>query len=587
MKIPFILLLCYLSLCPSAHARLQVDDPSVMQKLETKGFGFAKLALGLESSSSSNKILFDNSAYKSIVLTVINDLEAARHGDRTLAPSMRSTHRLFDARWMYSPHSSYELVGVVNRLDRAPFRAGTCGEIRFLYRLAYKDPKGTYSRLPLTFNVVYWVEPGIAGSCKDAAEAWEKFSANPASASSPAALQISSLKSVEINLQSVRWPSTIRPDMGGYAEYLLRVFERRGEKFVAGTLENTPDTEKLTKEKSLRARLLAWIQDPKNLALIDRGIAVIPEEFLARQGRSVALDGTHRLANAPFHQVFSEEDFRNTLLLGMKTVKSPHGLLKRLNDLSCVGCHQGRTVAGFHFLGIDRKHTDAVNAIAMPSSPHFLRDQLRREAFQAALLEGTAPVADRPLSVRAEKGEGGAGSHCGLGDPSFSDWTCKPGFECRALISDDKVSRTGVCAPKQPLAGSFCQPGKITHSLNPHLDKVVLAKEARCRPSQFCEDTSVGFPGGMCSGGCEDLSEDEVCGSIAVLQSFNDCLAKGKQSFARCLSENVRPGALARCSEHMPCRDDYICTRTAGGEGACIPPYFLFQLRVDGHPSPL
>jgi hypothetical protein len=22
------------------------------------------------------------------------------------------------------------------------------------------------------------------------------------------------------------------------------------------------------------------------------------------------------------------------------------------------------------------------------------------------------------------------------------------------------------------------------------------------------------------------------------------------------------------------------------GKGACIPPYFLFQLRVDGHPSP-
>lgn len=30
-------------------------------------------------------------------------------------------------------------------------------------------------------------------------------------------------------------------------------------------------------------------------------------------------------------------------------------------------------------------------------------------------------------------------------------------------------------------------------------------------------------------------------------------------------------------------RDDYICARTPDGNGACIPPYFLFQLRVDGH----
>jgi hypothetical protein len=38
------------------------------------------------------------------------------------------------------------------------------------------------------------------------------------------------------------------------------------------------------------------------------------------------------------------------------------------------------------------------------------------------------------------------------------------------------------------------------------------------------------------------------------------------------------------CGEAAPCRDDYICARTPAGGGACVPPYFLFQLRVDGHP---
>ena len=32
--------------------------------------------------------------------------------------------------------------------------------------------------------------------------------------------------------------------------------------------------------------------------------------------------------------------------------------------------------------------------------------------------------------------------------------------------------------------------------------------------------------------------------------------------------------------------DDFICAQAEGqpeGRGACIPPYFLFQMRVDGH----
>ena len=35
------------------------------------------------------------------------------------------------------------------------------------------------------------------------------------------------------------------------------------------------------------------------------------------------------------------------------------------------------------------------------------------------------------------------------------------------------------------------------------------------------------------------------------------------------------------------CRNDYICARIGDGDdGACVPAYFLFQLRVDGHPAP-
>ena len=81
-----------------------------------------------------------------------------------------------------------------------------------------------------------------------------------------------------------------------------------------------------------------------------------------------------------------------------------------------------------------------------------------------------------------------------------------------------------------------------------------------------------------------------------ILQGFNACLA-ARRPFAECLRNNVRPAVLKGCDANEPCRDDYICARTAAGHsaskdarerahGACIPPYFLFQLRVDGHPAP-
>ena len=85
-----------------------------------------------------------------------------------------------------------------------------------------------------------------------------------------------------------------------------------------------------------------------------------------------------------------------------------------------------------------------------------------------------------------------------------------------------------------------------------------------------------------CACACASGGPESTCGAIAILTPFNRCLAKG-HPFPKCITENVRPAALRKCSTDAPCRDDYICARTPSGEGACIPPYFLFQLRVDGH----
>src|SRR5262245_23146875 len=181
--------------------------------------------------------------------------------------------------------------------------------------------------------------------------------------------------------------------MAGYAEYLLRVFRPQTEGYVLSTLENTPDVVRLLKTPALKQRLLDWIRQPTNFRAIDDGIARLPDEFLASRATSVALHGPHRLANMPFSQLFTETDLADLQYGSGRTVRSPRGLLRRLNDLTCTGCHQGRTVAGFHFLGIDRPETDAVNAITVAASPHFVRDQPHRRAYVVALAARASPIA--------------------------------------------------------------------------------------------------------------------------------------------------------------------------------------------------
>ena len=154
------------------------------------------------------------------------------------------------------------------------------------------------------------------------------------------------------------------------------------------------------------------------------------------------------------------------------------------------------------------------------------------------------------------------------------------------MTLDKNVSPTGICVPVKKISGSPCVAGEMLHHTNPKKDGIKKSKEQMCSAGYICEASSVGFPNGMCAGSCDNLKPGETCGAIAELFGFNNCLANGKTPFAKCLSENVGPASLQACDQKNFCRDDYICARTSEGKGACIPPYFLFQLRVDGHPSP-
>jgi len=38
---------------------------------------------------------------------------------------------------------------------------------------------------------------------------------------------------------------------------------------------------------------------------------------------------------------------------GLRNIRSVAGFERRLNDITCAGCHQTRGIGGFHFPGVD------------------------------------------------------------------------------------------------------------------------------------------------------------------------------------------------------------------------------------------
>ncbi len=564
-----------------AAAPLQfITEPAAVKALESQG-----LDLGTrihERPASSNEALAKEPAFRMVVKVLERDLADVRRADRGSGVGMRYAHRLFDTRWLSSPRARFQLVGVFNRFDRQDFHPGSCGETRLLYRLTDDSPDGK-SRLPMTINLVSWQPVGEGGDCAEALKAWtppgelqgDALARWATSDRGPLrAASLAKLKSLEVNLQSVRWPSTVRPDLGGHAEYVLRVFHREGAQLRPAPLENSPDVERLKKDSGLRKELLAWLSTPEALAKVDDGTVVLPEKFLATRATSVAPHGMARLANRPFRQLFEPKDFAQVSLPGAQVITTPAALLRRLDGLSCEGCHQSRSIAGFHFLGEDPPGQNA-DAIALAMSPHLHGEVHRRSYYLAAVAGGQRPSLRRPLPERDS--EGGYGARCGAPASGLEAQGCAQGLRC-VVLEDAEM---GACLPAEPEVGDPCQAGRISASANAQVDRVSKLSARACREGDICEVNSVGFPLGMCATGCDSTHPSVACGEIALLQPFNDCLG-ARKPLAECLT-HVRPAGLRKCDRHNPCRDDYVCARTSSGGGACLPPYFLFQLRVDGH----
>ena len=106
----------------------------------------------------------------------------------------------------------------------------------------------------------------------------------------------------------------------------------------------------------------------------------------------------------------------------MQNIRSVAGFERRLNDITCSGCHQTRGIGGFHFPGVDWMAAKPANSTVVPASPHFFGDQIRRRDILTALRDGKRPDYSRGFSSRPQlrgsaelagtEYEDGWGAHC-------------------------------------------------------------------------------------------------------------------------------------------------------------------------------
>ncbi|MGC4095038.1 MAG: hypothetical protein QM756_45390 [Polyangiaceae bacterium] len=596
---------------PAARAPTPGPEPRAETTPEALVFLSERALLAeLEASGLSLRALFpdDFEAHgalpRSVRARIRDDLRELTSRDSALGVSVaRFSHRLFPEAYLADlpERARFRLVGVATRPDRRVFEAASCGETRLLYRLEYADAAGAYeagSALPATLIAEFSAQRSERDvDCRAQAARWAldpklpraelvralRAEQGPLSAE---ALSLGRLKQLALNVQVVRWPAAVRPQLGGHAEYLLRAFAWDAERktWRPRALENTPDAERIQRDRTLQRELVEFLNQPEQVSASERGTLLLPEKFLAFKAISVSPRGLSRKANRPFSRSLEASSVKAGAEL------SARARLRRLDQLSCPGCHQARSVAGFHFLGEDAAEAPVGTALVSPFSPHLESELIRRKAWLRALAEGRAPAERVPFTDEGREAAG-FGEACGLGDASFARWTCAPGLACRALDApSDERTGVGACLPAAGAVGAPCQVGELSQTDDAHRDRVLRPESLGCPDAQVCNENAVGFPGGMCTAACGSADADVRCGPIALLEPFNACLAR-KEPFARCLSEHTRQSGLRACDARAPCRDDYACVRTRAAsasepaQGVCVPPYFVFQLRVDGHPE--
>ncbi len=290
------------------------------------------------------------------------------------------------------------------------------------------------------------------------------------------------------------------------------------------------------------------------------------------------------------------------------------------------------------------------NRLVLPLSPHGYAEVPRRAHYSAALVNQQKPNEFRPhpsapaaswndqLPIFKKAGDN---MPCPLpGSATDSNaWSCEPGRICQELSSNPKMSNGfGQCTPihREIYAGLACRKNTIEdHTLSsathrePFLAYNMLSfrdrlssdsqiyglNETRINAAEYnCRPTRIGVPLGRVTKACTpsqialqglNIAADpkEICAVVGG-KGFEE-MAKGYFN-SRKFAEGVGRGVLNTCSPSHFCREDYICQEMPdfltgprfgvksevmkelrqNKIGFCTPTYFVYQLRLDGHPNP-
>lgn len=398
--------------------------------------------------------------------------------------------QLFDRANLKSANTRFVLAGIVNRMDRAYVSEESCGEIRLIYRLARFETKpdgsNVATRLPMTFNLVMKArdarqtdQNGKPVTCAEVARRWLDNGDWQGLIGSRPAPYDAMIDRIETNIQiSIAAKSALHDFR---SDYLLKVFkyDPATRTFEESTLENQIDRDRILADDALRRDFKAWLLTPANLREFDRGTVLIPEQYLAKAAVAPTPAGLDASTMQPefglmqgegegegkSDPVFTDDDVVGALKqaaargITMENIRSVAGFQRRLNDVTCSGCHQTRGIGGFHFPGVDWLTAGVSNSTIVPASPHFVGDQLRRRDILTAFATGKHPDFSRGFASRPQtrgsrelagtEYQDGWGAHCslqnegsGTPDKSFTSWSCAKGLTCQPAAAS---SRIGMC----------------------------------------------------------------------------------------------------------------------------------------------
>ncbi|HLX13941.1 MAG TPA: hypothetical protein VKS24_01875 [Bradyrhizobium sp.] len=491
---------------PALERGAAIADPLALPELDAGRFGLARMLIPSrpEGAPLAGSELFALPAMAPVRKAFDEEFERfirqhkAELPNETIGVGTSFDYQLFDRALLYSPTTRFVLAGIVNRMDRAYVARENCGEVRLVYRLTETNAPavGEHAvspRLPMTLNLVLKARGGHAAAddkraaltCAEIARRWLASADWPLSGAAlaekltadggPLASIVSeNIDRIETNLQIAHVSQSPTHDFR--TDYLLKVFDYNAEShaFEEATLENQFDRGRILADEKLKRDFKSWLLEPTHLAELDRGTILIPKEYLAKRAIAPTPAGFSPSELQPAFglvegeggdPVFTKGDIVAALEkaasrgITIQNIRSVAGFERRLNDVTCAGCHQTRGIGGFHFPGVDWMAAYPSNSTVVPGSPHFFGDQVRRRDILASIRDGKAPDYSRGFSSRPQlrgshelagsEYDDGWGAHCysqsakpAENDRSFTSWTCAKGLACQVM---SEATRMGMC----------------------------------------------------------------------------------------------------------------------------------------------